>query len=147
MSRSEGDPSLLLPNAPEFSAQEVARILDAGDPLQIMDVRAPERVARGRIDLVPPGRFHNIRGSELIHYKDPADTGLDLALPTALICGRGQDSKILAAHLGRLGFDARSLNGGMAAWMRITLHRALDPPQGLDHLIQFDDEIFVDPLA
>ena len=138
MSQAEGDPSLLLPDAPEYSAQELAGILDAGDPLQILDVRAPERVAAGRIDLVPPERFHNIRGSELIHYKDLARTGLDPAIPVAVVCGEGKDSKVLAVHLGSLGLDARSLAGGLVAWMRITLPRVLDPPQGLDHLIQFD---------
>ena len=36
-----------LPNAPEISSSELAEILEGGEPIQIMDVRAPERVARG----------------------------------------------------------------------------------------------------
>jgi len=138
MSQTEGTPRPAPPDAPEFSARELARILDAGEPLQIMDVRAPDRVAHGRIDLVPPERFHNIRGSELIQTRDPGRTGLDPAIPVAVVCGHGEDSGVLATHLRRLGLDARSLAGGMVAWMRVTVPRALDPPQGLDHLIQFD---------
>lgn len=138
MNQDEGVPSPLLPDAPEFSARELARILDAGDPLQIMDVRAPGRVAAGRIDLVPPERFHNIPGSELIRRLDVAATGLDPELPVAIICGAGKDSKALALHLCRMGLDARSLAGGMAAWMNVTIPRVLDPPEGLDRFVQFD---------
>jgi len=138
MSQSGGDASLFLPDSLEMSSQELARILGAGEPLQIMDVRAPERVARERIDSVPPERFHNIRGSELMHFKDISSTGLDPDLPVAVICGHGQDSKILAFHLGRLGLDAKSLAGGMLAWVRHTAPVELDPPQGLDRIVQFD---------
>ena len=56
----------------------------------------------------------------------------------AVICGHGKDSKVLAFHLGRMGLDARSLVGGLTAWMRVTIPRELDPPQGVDRLIQFD---------
>ncbi len=138
MNRSDGDSVLALPESVEIEAEELARALSAGEPLQIMDVRAPERVARGPIDLIPPEHFHNIRGSELMHYRDIPSTGLDPELPVAVVCGHGLDSKILAFHLGRLGLDARSLAGGMLAWMRLTLPIDLDPTEGLDRLVQFD---------
>ena len=105
-------------------------MIQEGEPLQIMDVRAPERVARGRIDLAVPGDFHNIRGSELMHYKDVPATGLKPDQPVAVVCGRGLDSKVLAFHLGRMGLDARSLAGGMLAWMRLTVPRELDRSRG-----------------
>ncbi|NNM03772.1 MAG: MBL fold metallo-hydrolase [Gemmatimonadetes bacterium] len=127
-----------LPSPPEVSPKELTRLLENDEPIQIMDVRAPERVAKGRIDLVSPGRFHNIRGSELIKYGDVPSTGLDPAIPVAVVCGHGMDSKILAAHLGRLGLEAKSLKGGLAAWMRFTQPRELDPPQGIDRFLQFD---------
>jgi glyoxylase-like metal-dependent hydrolase (beta-lactamase superfamily II) len=138
MSQDSAGPGSVIPDAPELSAKELSGILEVGEPLQIMDVRAPARVERGRIDLPPPERFHNVRGSELINIKDVPGTGLDPDLPVAVICGHGKDSKILAAHLGRMGLDAKSLSGGMAAWMRLTVPRELDPPEGLDRLVQFD---------
>ena len=138
MSQDEGELGLLLPDSPEFSAQELARMLDSAEPLQIMDVRAPERVSAGRIDLLPSERFHNIRGSELLRCEDVAGTGLDPAFPVAVVCGKGEDSKVLTRHLARMGLDARSLAGGMAAWMRVVISRELDPPQELDRLVQFD---------
>ena len=103
MSQADGNPSFLLPNAQQISPQELGGLLASESPLQIMDVRAPERVARGRIDLVPEERFHNVRGSELMHHREVASTGLDPDLPVAVICGHGSDSRILAHHLERMG--------------------------------------------
>ena len=125
-------------DAPQYSPWELAQFFESQKPVQIMDVRAPERVAAGRIDLLPEDRFHNIRGSVLINHKDLASTGLDPEIPVAVICGQGKDSMIIANHLGQMGLDARSLSGGMAAWMRLTIPRELDPPEGLGRLIQFD---------
>jgi glyoxylase-like metal-dependent hydrolase (beta-lactamase superfamily II)/rhodanese-related sulfurtransferase len=130
--------SSLLPETPEYTAQELARILEIGEPVQIMDVRAPERVKEGRIDLGPEERFHNVRGSDLMRATSVSETGLDPKLPVALVCGMGKDSKILASHLGRMGLDARSLQGGLAEWFNLTLPRVLDPPQTVDRMIQFD---------
>jgi glyoxylase-like metal-dependent hydrolase (beta-lactamase superfamily II) len=138
MDQDPGGGALQLPDPPGISPVELARMFDLGEPLQVMDIRAPDRVAKGSIDLVPPNRFHNIRGSELINLKDVPSTGLNPDLPVAVVCGFGLDSKILAGHLKRLGFDAKSLVGGLSAWMRLTVPRELDPPQGLDRFVQFD---------
>ncbi len=137
MSPSDGGPTPPL-RAPEYSPGQLAQILESGGPIQIMDVRAPERVAKGRIDLLPDERFHNVRGSVLIQRTEVEMTGLHPTLPVAVVCGQGKDSNALASHLGRMGLDARSLAGGMAAWMRLTIPRELDPPEGLDRLVQFD---------
>jgi len=125
-------------SAREISARELAGLFDEGAPIQIMDVRAPERVERNRIDLVPPDRFRNIPGSQLVKHTTLDGTGLDPDLPVVVICGRGQDSRTLTLHLERMGLDARSLAGGMAVWMRLTVPRELDAPEGLDRLVQFD---------
>lgn len=138
MSQDNVSPAPLPTEAQQISPQELAALLASGSPFQVMDVRAPERVARGRIDLVPEERFHNIRGSELMHHREVATTGLDPDLPVAVICGHGSDSQILAYHLERMGLEARTLTGGMGAWMRLTVPAELDPPEGLDRLIQFD---------
>lgn len=123
---------------PEISAGELAASLERGEPLQIVDVRAPARVATGRIDLVPPERFHNIVGSELRRRTTLEHSGLDPALPTVVVCGRGNDSRHGAMHLIGLGAQARSLAGGMTAWGDLVLPRTLPTPASLDRLIQFD---------
>ncbi len=123
---------------PELTATELALRLERGDPLQIVDVRAPARVATGRIDLVPPGRFHNIVGSDLLGRARLADTTLDPALPAVVVCARGNDSRKGARHLIALGLEARSLAGGMSGWMDLVLPRELPAPAPLDRLLQFD---------
>jgi glyoxylase-like metal-dependent hydrolase (beta-lactamase superfamily II) len=123
----------------EVSASEVARALDAGEPVQVVDVRAPFRIAvAGRIDLGPEERFHNIVGSQLLQLATLEGTGIDPTQPSAVVCGHGNDSRVVAAHLRRLGGRASSMAGGMAAWMNVLLPRELEPPAALDRLVQFD---------
>lgn len=125
-------------NAPEITPDELATALEVGEQVQVVDVRAPIRVESGRIDLVPEERFVNIAGSQLVRYRALEGTGIDPELPAAVVCGRGNDSKVLALHLIRLGCAARSLQGGMSSWMKLCLPRELEAPPSLDHLIQFD---------
>ena len=125
------------PKAPQLSTRELAQVLEAGDAIQLLDVRAPARVEVARIHLVPDGRFHNMVGSKVITLTNLGDTGLDPEVPVAVVCWRGIDSSRVALHLNKLGCSARSLNGGMAAWMMLTLPRELEAPP-LDRLIQFD---------
>lgn len=126
------------PVAPEISARELAAAIENGAPIQVLDVRAPHRVAAGRIDTAPESRFHNIVGSRLIAARSREQVGLDPAVPVAVVCGHGNDSKVAALLLSRFGYDARSLAGGMAAWMSMTLPRQLPAPPSLDRLVQFD---------
>jgi glyoxylase-like metal-dependent hydrolase (beta-lactamase superfamily II) len=126
------------PSVPEISAPELAAAIEDGAPIQVLDVRAPHRVAAGRIDTAPEDRFHNIVGSQLIAVRSQDQVGLDPAMPVAVVCGHGNDSKVAALFLSRFGYDARSLSGGMSAWMLMTLPRELPPPPSLDRLVQFD---------
>lgn len=122
----------------EISALELARTVEAGEPIQVVDVRAAFRLDSGRIDLVPDSSFHNIVGSQLAKVEDLEGTGIDPQVPVAVVCGKGSDSRILASHLNRLGCQARSLSGGMGSWMMLTLERELSPTASLDRLVQFD---------
>ncbi|HEV2104884.1 MAG TPA: MBL fold metallo-hydrolase [Candidatus Eisenbacteria bacterium] len=122
----------------EITPLELVRALERGEALQLVDVRLPERVRAGRIDLLPPERFHNLLNSRLLPLTDLAATGLEPALPAVTVCGHGNSSREAAAHLRALGLEAVSLRGGMAAWMDALVERPLAPPPGLDHLLQFD---------
>ncbi len=123
---------------PEITAEALVRSLESGEALQVVDVRRPERVREGRIDLVPDARFHNHVGSSLLARSDLAGLGLSAELPAVVVCGAGNDSRTVAAHLRGLGLDARSLRGGMTAWMNVVLARPIAPPETLDRLVQFD---------
>jgi glyoxylase-like metal-dependent hydrolase (beta-lactamase superfamily II) len=125
-------------NVPEISPLRLAQALEAGEAMQVVDVRAPMRVGTGRIDLVPADFFINVRGSVLAKHADLEGTGIDPNTPVTVVCGHGNDSKVLAQHLNRLGCRAASLAGGMVSWMNLTLPRELEPPPSLDRFVQFD---------
>jgi len=122
----------------EITPYELVRAIERGDALQVVDVRRPDRVQQGRIDLLPDGRFHNVLGSALRARTDLGGTGIVPGLPIVTVCGKGHDSRVVAAHLASLGLEARSLEGGMAAYMETLIERPLAPPAGCDRLVQFD---------
>ncbi len=126
-------------DAPEIEPFDLAIKLEAGEEIHVLDVRAPERLAAGRVEPVPEDRFHNVRGSEFVNLADPASAiGLDPAHPVAVVCGNGSDSRSIAMMLEQRGYQAWSLRGGITAWMSVVIPRELEPPPGFDRLIQFD---------
>lgn len=126
------------PNVPEIGVDDLARALEAGEPLQVLDIRAPFRVATGRIDVASENQFFNIVGSRLLTMQTAADVGLDPERPIAVVCAHGNSSKAATEFLNRLGFRARSVRGGMAAWMLLAVPRELPTPPSLDRLVQLD---------
>jgi len=123
---------------PQVSPQELATALELGEPLQVLDLRAPGAVAAGRIDLVPAGRFFNIVGTRVMALATLEGTGIDPDVPVVVVCGHGVDSVALVPHLARLGCRASSLRGGMAAWMALVVPRDLEPPRSADRFVQLD---------
>ena len=64
---------------PEISPEELVRRVEGGEALEVLDVRAPFRLASGTIDIVAPTAFHNIAGAQLLDIGDPEEAGLDRA--------------------------------------------------------------------
>jgi len=124
--------------APEITPEDLVRTIESGAPIRILDVRAPNALAGGRIDLGSPDQFVNMRGSEVVSLGEGILSTLDPGMPLAVVCGRGNSSKQVAAHLNELGYRAQSMTGGMAAWGDALVPRHLTPPPGFDHLVQFD---------
>lgn len=122
----------------DLTPQQLVAAAEAGEPLQVLDVRAPQSLAAGRIDLVPAERFLNLPGSRLAALEDPEAAGLRRDLPVAVVCARGISSRPVAAHLRALGYRARSLAGGMAGWMTASVERQLEPPPGFERFVQWD---------
>ncbi len=81
-----------LPPVAEVSSAELASALEAGDPLQLVDVRAPAQVQAGHIDAGPDAMFHNIVGSQLIKHTSINRIGIYPEIPVAVICGFGTGS-------------------------------------------------------
>jgi glyoxylase-like metal-dependent hydrolase (beta-lactamase superfamily II) len=123
---------------PELSPQDVAERLDAGEPLQVLDVRSADRVARGTIRLGEAIAFHALPRSQLVKLPSLDGLGLDQHRPIAVVCGHGNSSKAATAFLRERGFEAYSVRGGMAAWETVYVPRALTPTATIERLIQLD---------
>jgi glyoxylase-like metal-dependent hydrolase (beta-lactamase superfamily II) len=124
--------------APEITPEDLVLAIESGVPIRILDIRAPNALAGGRIDVGSPDQFVNMRGSEVVSLGEGIRSTLDPEMPLAVVCGRGNSSKQVAAHLNELGYRAQSMAGGMAAWGDALVRRHLAPPPGFDHLVQFD---------
>lgn len=120
---------------PEISAAELARLLDRGEPVQVLDVRAPERVAAARIEAPD---FVALPNSRLFLTADLGAAGLDPERPVAVVCDRGFSSRATVGFLSLRGYRAVSVAGGMLAWAHATVVREIDAPAPLDRLLQFE---------
>ena len=123
---------------PQVSPEDLARRLDAGERLQVLDVRAPERVASSRVAFGPGLDFKNLKASEMYALPSVDSLGLDPRAPVAVICGHGNSSQRAARFLVERGYDAYSVTGGMAAWETVSVTRRIPGTTALEHVIQLD---------
>ncbi|HEY3219483.1 MAG TPA: MBL fold metallo-hydrolase [Gemmatimonadales bacterium] len=123
---------------PQMPPQELAERLDRGERVQVLDVRAPEKVVRGRIALGSELDFHAHPNSKLFALPDVNALQLDNTRPIAVVCGHGNSSKQATAFLRERGYEAYSVIGGMAAWETVYVARHLSPTPSLSHVVQLD---------
>lgn len=100
----------------EIEPSDLKTKMDSGDNLYILDVRTPEEYESWKFSydrhfepsLVPLDRlsFESVR----IIPKDRE---------VITICSHGMRSKVAAEYLSQLGYDAKSIKGGMVAWNKI----------------------------
>jgi glyoxylase-like metal-dependent hydrolase (beta-lactamase superfamily II)/rhodanese-related sulfurtransferase len=123
---------------PQIPPQELAERLDRGEALQVLDVRAPEKVERGHIVLGAELEFHAQPNSRLLAMPDVNALQLDASRPIAVVCNHGNSSKKATAFLRERGYEAYSVIGGMAAWENVYVARSLSPTPSLSHVVQLD---------
>ena len=104
---------------PEISGGALRDRLEAGDDLQLVDVRADHEWDAGRI----PGATH----IELNEIASRAEE-LDRARPVVLYCRGGTRSEMARDALRAAGFDAHKLSGGIVDWA--DQGASMDPPDG-----------------
>src|SRR5437588_2617851 len=126
------------PSVPRIPAADLARRLDQGERVQLLDIRTPEHVAGGRVTLGATLDFRALPASAMYDLPTLDSLRLDPATPVAVICGHGNSSQQAAQYLRERGFDAFSVTGGMAAWEAVYLPRRLSPTPALQHVIQVD---------
>ena len=93
----------------EISATELKRKLDAGEDIQLIDVRQPEEWAFAKIEgakLIPLGEIMNRRDE------------IDESRETVIHCKAGMRSARAVQVLQQAGFkgDLKNLKGGITAW-------------------------------
>ena len=79
----------------------------AADGATVVDVREPGEYVGGHVPgavLMPMGQLPSRAGE------------LDRHHPVYVICASGNRSRAMSDYLVRAGFDARSVDGGTAAW-------------------------------
>lgn len=124
--------------APEVEPEELVAEAERGEPVQVLDIRAPQAAAVSAIELPPPASYLNLPGSRLVALGDPSEIGLERERPVAVVCAQGNSSKQVTTWLNRQGYRARSVAGGMARWGALIVPRELAPPAGFDRLVQLD---------
>lgn len=100
----------------ELTPERLRDALDAGEPLTIVDVRPGAERAEWSI----PGSLHvdayrSLRDGDGAVLADFAEA-LPKDRPVVTVCAHGRTSRLAAEVLDRMGFDVRSLAGGMAGW-------------------------------
>lgn len=125
-------------SVPELPATDLARRLDQGERVQLLDIRAAERVAQGHVTLGATLDFRALPASQMYELPTLEPLRLDPAAPVAVICGHGNSSTQATRFLRERGFEAYSVTGGMAAWETVYLPRRLSPTASLEHVIQID---------
>src|SRR5574341_630547 len=123
---------------PQIPPQELAERLDRGESLQVLDVRAPEKVERGHIAIGSEREFHAHPNSKIFALPDVSELQLDASRPIAVVCGHGNSSRKATAFLRERGYEAYSVIGGMAAWETVYVARRLSPTPSLSHVLQLD---------
>lgn len=124
--------------AREISAEELARRLDGGERVQMLDVRSPASVARGHISFGTGLDFHAVPAAEIERSPSPNALDVDPKQEVLVVCGHGSSSRRAATLLRQRGLDARSVTGGMAAWDAVYLPRRLSSTRTLEHVVQLD---------
>src|SRR5438445_845809 len=126
------------PSVPRIPAADLARRLDQGERVQLLDIRTPERVAGGRVTLGATLDYRTLPASAMYELPTLESLRLDPATPVAVICGHGNSSQQATQYLREHGFEAFSVTGGMAAWETVYLPRRLSPTMALQHVVQLD---------
>jgi rhodanese-related sulfurtransferase len=93
----------------EISATDLKRRMDAGEDIQLIDVRQPEEWAFAKIEgakLIPLG--------EILNRMDEIDENRE----TVIHCKAGMRSASAVQALQRAGFkgELKNLKGGITAW-------------------------------
>ncbi len=101
-------------NDPTIDASTLRQMLERGDPVVVLDVRAGSE----RDEWYIPNSIHVDAYDALKRNEPDALAGVDLPEdePIVTVCGAGRTSRVAAEQLRSRGLQAASLAGGMKSW-------------------------------
>jgi rhodanese-related sulfurtransferase len=98
--------------APDISVQALAQKLEAGDAVQLIDVREPWEVSTAAID-----GFVNLPLSEFAHWETRIHQQFEADAETLVLCHHGMRSAQMCQWLRSQGFaHVRNVVGGIDAY-------------------------------
>src|SRR5207244_7671214 len=81
------------PTVPHIPALELARCLDHGERVQLLDVRAPELVAQARVTFGATLDFRAVPASEMYRLATLEPLRLDPGAPVPVLCSHGHSEE------------------------------------------------------
>jgi glyoxylase-like metal-dependent hydrolase (beta-lactamase superfamily II)/rhodanese-related sulfurtransferase len=146
-------------NTLEIEPSDLKYRMDSGENLYILDVRTPEEYESWKISYDKHLEPSLIPLDKLSSEDQIRNIPKDREVIT--VCSHGMRSKLAAQYLSQLGYNAKSIRGGMVAWNKVndvTLIPCLIDPQltiwqirriskgCVTHLISyFNEAIVIDP--
>src|SRR5207245_6131854 len=76
--------SMSVAGLPQIPAADLARRLEGGEPVQVLDIRSPERVAQGRVTFGATLDFRAFAASEIYRLPSLAPLRLQRTPPAAV---------------------------------------------------------------
>ncbi|MCL4493505.1 MAG: MBL fold metallo-hydrolase [Firmicutes bacterium] len=105
------------------TAKTVFDELDQGQPIVILDLRAPSEFEDWRIAGPHPAKFYNIFYADFFENEEAAAAPLPKDQEITIVCAKGGASATVAEILDQLGYQVRHMEGGMLAWSQLHIVR------------------------
>lgn len=104
-------------NTLEIEPSDLKNKMDSGENLYILDVRTPEEYKAWKISYDKHLEPSLLPLEKLASKEEIRNIPKDREVIT--VCSHGMRSKMAAEYLSQLGYNAKSIRGGMVAWNKI----------------------------
>ena len=104
-------------NTLEIEPSDLKTKMDSGENLYILDVRTPEEYETWKISYDKHQEPSLVPLDQLASKEQIRNIPKDREVIT--VCSHGMRSKMAAEYLSELGYNAKSIRGGMVAWNKI----------------------------
>lgn len=103
----------------EIDAQKLKEKMDKGEDVFILDVRTPEEYEAWRLSYDKHAKTPLIPVDRLFGAQQAIATQIPKDKEIITLCAHGNRSMMAAQLLSQMGYNAKSVRGGMAAWNQV----------------------------